>query len=124
MSAVYSDTIVLDTTAPTGSILIQGGVEVVTDTQVALTLSASDAHSVTDMRLRNDTAVWGAWEPFAASRAWTLPDQEGEHTVWVQFRDPAVNVSVAYSDSVVYQLPYPGPESYHVHLPLVLRGHP
>jgi len=115
-SGVYSDTIVLDTTPPTGSILIEGGADVVTDTQLALTLSASDAHGVTHMRLRNDAAAWSAWEPFAASRSWTLPGQPGEHTVWVQFRDAAGNVSVAYSDTVAYDYPY------HVHLPLVMRG--
>jgi len=114
----YSDTIILDTTAPTGSILIQGVAEVVTSTQVVLALSASDTHGVTHMRLRNDTAAWGAWEPFTTSRMWTLAAREGERTVGVQFRDPVGNVSAAYSDSVVYQFPY------HIHLPLVLRNRP
>jgi len=114
-SSGYSDTIVLDTTPPTGSILIEGGAEVVTAPQLALILSASDAHSVTHMRLRNDAAAWSAWEPFAASRSWTLPGQPGEHTVWVQFRDAAGNLSVAYSDAVVYEYPY------RIHLPLVMR---
>jgi PKD repeat protein len=112
-SPAYVDTIILDTTAPTGSILVEGGTEVVSITQVTLALSATDAYTVTEMRLRNDAEAWGSWEPYDTSRAWTLPDQNGEHTVWVQFRDQFGNVSLAYSDSIVYQPP--------LYLPLVLR---
>jgi hypothetical protein len=107
----------LDRTAPTGSILIQGDAEVVTDTQVTLTLNASDAYGVPYMRLRYGSVAWSTWEPYATNRAWMLPTREGEHTVGVQFQDPAGNVSAAYSDSVIYQFPC------RVHLPLVLRNH-
>jgi len=117
ISDVYSDTIILDTTPPIGSILIEGGAEVVTDTQVVLTLSASDAHGVTHLRLRNDTAAWSAWDPFVTSHTWTLPAQPGEHTVWVQFRDAAGNVSVDYSDAISYE-----PPVYSVYLPMLMRN--
>ena len=116
-SDACSDTIVLDTTPPTGSILIEGGAEVVTDTQVVLTLSASDTNGVTHLRLRNDMAAWSAWDPFVTSHTWTLPAQAGEHTVWVQFRDAAGNVSVAYSDAILYE-----PPVYSVYLPLLMRN--
>jgi hypothetical protein len=112
-SPAYVDTIILDTTAPTGSILIQGGAETVSTTQVTLALSASDAYTVTEMRLRSDAEAWGSWEPYTTTKTWTLPDQAGEHTVWVQFRDQVGNVSLAYSDSIVYQPP--------IYLPLVMR---
>jgi hypothetical protein len=113
-SVAYNDTITLDTTAPTGSIVIENGAAAATDPQVVLTLAASDTNGVTYMRLRNDTGTWSAWEPFATSRSWMLPITAGEHTVWVQFHDPAGNESVSYSDSIVY-LPY------HVYLPVVIR---
>ncbi len=116
VSSIYSDTIILDTTPPTGSIVIQEGAEVTSDTQVTLALSASDAYGITHMRLRNDAAAWSAWEPFATDRAWTLPPQPGTHTVWVQFQDPAGNVSAAYSDSIAYQF------SWRIQLPLIMRG--
>lgn len=114
-SAVTTDTIVLDTTVPTGSILIEGGAETVTDRDVVLTLAANDAHGVTQMRLCNDAESWGAWEAFAPTRAWALPAGRGEHTVSVQFGDTAGNISAAYSDSVVYKSPY------QAHLPLIMR---
>ncbi|MFN2273167.1 MAG: hypothetical protein ACK2US_20170, partial [Anaerolineae bacterium] len=107
-------TLDLDTTPPTGSILIEGGAETVSTTQVTLALSATDAYTVTEMRLRNDAEAWGSWEPHTTTKAWTLPNQKGEHTVWVQFQDQAGNVSPAYSDSIVYQ-------PYIAYLPLVLR---
>lgn len=113
-SPVYSDTVILDTVVPTGTILIQGGAEVVSGAQVTLTLSASDTNGVSQMRLRNDTAAWGSWEPFTTTRSWMLPSQPGPHTVWVAFQDPAGNVSVAYSDSII--------RLHHVHLPLVMHG--
>jgi PKD repeat protein len=114
VSAAYTDTIILDTTSPTGTILIAGGIEIVSDTQVMLTLSASDVYTVTEMRLRNDSETWGIWEPLDTSRAWMLPNQRGEHAVWVQFRDWAGNVSLPYSDSIIYQPP--------LYLPLVMRN--
>lgn len=107
-------TLDLDTTPPTGSILIEGGTEVVSITQVTLALSATDAYTVTEMRLRNDAEAWGSWEPYTTTKAWTLPNQKGEHTVWVQFQDQAGNVSLAYSDSIVYQ-------PHITYLPLVMR---
>ena len=106
-------TLDLDTTPPTGSILIEGDTEVVSITQVTLALSATDAYTVTEMRLRNDAEAWGSWEPYTTTKAWALPDQKGEHAVWVQFRGQAGNVSLAYSDSIVYQPP--------LYLPLVMR---
>jgi len=72
---------------------------------------------VTHLRLRNDTAAWSAWDPFVTSHTWTLPAQPGEHTVGVQFRDGAGNVSVAYSDAILYE-----PPVYSVYLPLLMRN--
>jgi len=116
-SEPYSDSIVLDTTAPTGSILIEVGAEVVTDTEVVLSLAANDANGVVQMRLRNNVEAWGEWESLLKSRSWTLPEAEGEHTIWVQFRDVAGNLSAPYADTVLLDLP-----AYYLHLPLVVRN--
>lgn len=116
-SEVYTDAIVLDTTAPTGSILIEGGATVVTETQVILTLTGEDANGVAQMRLRNDAEAWGNWEAFVSSRAWMLPARKGEHTVWVEFRDSADNLSTDYSGVVFLDL-----QAYYAHLPIVVRN--
>jgi hypothetical protein len=57
VSFVYSDTLIVDTTAPAGNILIAGGAEVVSDTQVLLTLNAWDVTGVASMRLPTE-AEW------------------------------------------------------------------
>jgi uncharacterized protein YjiK len=101
-SSTYSDDIILDTMAPTGSILIDGGTVYATSTSVELTLSASDSGSgVDEMRLSNDGSTWSTWEPYSGSKSWTLPSGDGSKTVYVQYRDQATHVSPSYSDSII-----------------------
>ncbi len=86
----------LDVTPPTGAVFINGGAAYATTTAVMLSLSASDAGSgVADTRLSHNGADWSGWEPFAASRAWTLEPGDGLKTVHVQYRDHGNNVSSA-----------------------------
>ena len=102
VSSSYSDSIILDTAAPTGSIVIEGGATYANSTSVALSLSASDATSgVDDMRFSNDGSTWSSWQPFAASESWTLAAGDGSKTVYVQYRDNAGNASASYSDTIM-----------------------
>jgi hypothetical protein len=102
VSSTYSDSIILDTVAPTGSILIDGGATYATSTSVELTLSASDAGSGVDgMRFSDDGSFWSGWEAYAGSESWTLPSGDGSKTVYVQYRDHVGRVSSVYSDSIV-----------------------
>ncbi len=39
-----------------------------------------------EMRLRNDSDPWNAWQPFQKEVSWTLKDLSGERTVWVELR--------------------------------------
>jgi len=57
------------------------------------------------MRLRSETLAWSAWQPFAATKTWTLVAGRGTKTVSVQFRDGAGNVSNIYSDTIVLNMP-------------------
>jgi diphthamide biosynthesis methyltransferase len=102
ISSSYNDSIILDTVAPTGSILIDGGATYATSTSVTLNLSASDAGSgVDEMRFSDDGSTWSAWEPYATSKPWTLPAGDGSKTVYVQYRDLLGNISVSYSNSIL-----------------------
>lgn len=102
ISATYSDTIILDTTPPSGTISINGGAAYTNTTSVTLTLSATDAGSgVGQMRFSNDNASWSGWEAFAASKTWTLSGGDGTKTVYVQFRDNLSNTSGSISDTIV-----------------------
>ena len=110
----YSDSIVLaDATPPTGSILINNGAATTGTTAVTLNLSATDSggSGLASMHFRNNTTEpYSAWEPYQATKAWTLTDGSGTKKVYVQFMDGAGNVSdanpagagaQAYSDSIV-----------------------
>jgi PKD domain len=101
-SSTYSDSIVLDTAPPTGSILINNGNPDVGGTGVSLSLSYADAGSgVSQVRYSNDGATWTSWEPPAATRGWSLSAGDGTKTVYFQVKDSAGLVSSPYSDSIL-----------------------
>ena len=101
-SAVYSDSIVLDQAAPTGSVVINSGAATTTSRAATLTLSATDATStVTNMRFSWDNVTWYGWEAYSTTRGVTIPAGDGTKTIYVQFRDAAGNISTPYSDSIV-----------------------
>lgn len=101
-SPAFSEAIILDTTPPTGSIVINSGAACAASTSVDLTLSASDTTSgVGSMCLSNDGLTWSSWEPYATSKSWTLAAGDGTKTVNVQFRDNTGLMSSSYSDSII-----------------------
>jgi len=91
VSSSYSDTIILDTTPPVGSISINGGAAYTRSTSVSLTLTYMDATSgVSQVRYSND-GVWDTepWENPSGTRSWTLTTGDGTKTVYYQIRDNA-----------------------------------
>jgi hypothetical protein len=74
---------------------------------VKLALNATDptpASGIASMRFRNSgTTTWSAWQAYATSRSWTLTSGAGTKTVYVQYRDKALNVSAATLDSITYR---------------------
>ena len=58
------------------------------------------------MRLRNDSGSWTAWESFRTTMSWTLRDEQGPRTVYLEVRDDDYNVTEA-QDSIVLNT---GPE--------------
>ncbi len=101
-SAVYSDYILLDTTPPTGSIIINHGDATTTSRSVTLGLTWSDGSGsgVTRMRFSDDGAHWTAWSLSQATCAHTLTGLTGYNTVRVQYLDGAGNYSAVYSDYI------------------------
>ena len=95
-----SDTIILDTTAPTGAVTIDNTGATpgfVNTAAVHLTLSAVDGSpgsGLDKMRFSNDNSTWGGeWLDYGISASWTLPAGDGLKTVYAQFKDRAGNVS-------------------------------
>ena len=87
---VSTVTFTLDKTAPTGTIVINGGAGF-TNTLTAALAFTSDG-TADQMRFSNDGTTWSAWESFAASKAWTLAAGDGAKSVRVQLKDAAGNI--------------------------------
>jgi parallel beta-helix repeat protein len=102
LSSTYSDTITLDTTAPTGSITINKDATYTNSTSVTLTLTATDeTSSVAQMRFSNDNISWSDWESFTPTKSWTLSAGDGTKTVYVQFMDNAGLISQSYLHTIL-----------------------
>ena len=102
-SAIVSDSIVLDTVAPSGTIVLNSGALSTTSTAVNATLAATDDRSgVTAYRLSNDGTSWSGWTAMGATATsgWSLSAGDGTHTVFAEFEDAAGNVSLPASDAI------------------------
>lgn len=103
VSGTYSDTIILDTVAPSGSININSGNTYTNTRSVTLSITVSDATSgVSEMQVSNYSNFSGAsWESVQATKSFTLTSGDGTKTVYIRFKDNAGNVSVSYSDTII-----------------------
>jgi hypothetical protein len=101
VSSEATDSILLDQTAPTGSVAILNGRAAINGTAVTVDVGYSDNLSgVALVRLSNDGVSWGAWTGPASPLDWDLAPGEGTRTVHYQMRDVAGNLSVAISDTI------------------------
>ncbi len=93
-TASNTKSILYDSLAPSGTLLVNGGAPYTTIRGVSLTMDISDAGSgVKDMQFSNDDSSYSAWQAYAPSTSWTLTAGDGAKTVYAQFRDNAGNTS-------------------------------
>ncbi|MDF1564477.1 MAG: hypothetical protein P1V51_15640 [Deltaproteobacteria bacterium] len=100
LRASASDSILVDSVAPSGSVAINGGASHTRTQSVTLDITAAAdvvAISVAD----GGTILCGSvtYEPFSAARAWSLPAGEGSKTVSVCLKDAAGNTA-SVSDAI------------------------
>jgi hypothetical protein len=101
VSKVISDSIILDTTAPNGTVAIKAGAPMTTFLETVLSLSATDANGIDKMRVGNDANFTGSeWKTYAAVADWTLEMGDGVKMVYVQYKDKAGNTAV-FSDDII-----------------------
>lgn len=103
-SPCATDTVIHDNQNPsTVSALINDGDASTGSTSVSLTLAASDS-SPLEVYVTNDAGCTsgGYWESFSSAKSWVLGQTESTATVYVQFRDAALNLSACVSDEIVH----------------------
>lgn len=119
-SPSYADYIVLDRTAPSGSIAV-AATPAAGETKLTLNISVSDnADKYGEFKVTNLTEAYGilgigatemmignsadfagaAWEQVAATKEWNVTSGAGNKTVYAKFRDAAGNESAAVSVSL------------------------
>lgn len=100
-------TIILDTTAPTGSFTIDDGAAHTTDRNVELRLRFTDDFELEAMRIGDSPDLSAVeWRTLVNLTQHELPDEEGERIVWVEVRDAAGN-TFRTSASIVLDLSDP-----------------
>ena len=84
-----SDTIVFDSTAPTGTVSIQDGADYFNSGSATMYLDASDATSgVANVRFSNDLVTWGSWTTYGTT---AVP-----HTTYGYSSSPHTTFSTSY----------------------------
>jgi hypothetical protein len=85
-----TDIIELDTSGPTGSIIINDNDAWTSATNVILTLTYDDDTSGVDqVRYSNDGISWTSWEDPSDTRDWILASGEGTKTVYYEVKNNA-----------------------------------
>ena len=96
----------IDTIAPAGTFVINGGATTTHSTSVTGDSAVTDANGV-EMNFSVDGgANWTGWLTYAAGEPLTLPSGDGTKTVEAEYRDPAGN-ELDLSDSIVLDTTMP-----------------
>ena len=102
VSETCSDSILLDSEPPVGSVIIAGDAGLVNSTQVELTIHCSDPTTTVEAMQVGDDGAWDdePWVPAAGSLRWSLPGGDGVKVVYLRLRDAVGHVSATYLDEV------------------------
>ncbi|MDQ3178131.1 MAG: Ig-like domain-containing protein, partial [Actinomycetota bacterium] len=113
-SSTATDAIVLDATAPAGTITVASGAAYTTSVSVSVALAATDAVGVTGYRVADGSDCSGASWVVVASTAslstsltLTLSGADGAKTACVEYRDALGNVSATFTDAIVLDTAVP-----------------
>ena len=109
-SSTVRDRILLDLTPPqSGKIIINRNAKYVTNKEkrVRVLINAKDA---ADMRVSENQSLEEVdWEPYQRAKEVILQGEDGEHIIYVQFRDANGNISESVSDNIILDREAPVP---------------
>jgi PKD repeat protein/ribosomal protein L40E len=97
-TATTTKTITITGGEAKGSVKINNGAPSTNTATVTLNL-ADPSSSVTEMRFSNDNNEWSDWQTYTTTSSWTLTQEDGTKTVYVQFKDNTGQVAT-YSDTI------------------------
>ncbi|HNX68286.1 MAG TPA: interleukin-like EMT inducer domain-containing protein [Candidatus Omnitrophota bacterium] len=90
--ARFSDTIILDRAAPTGTVTVNEGAAYMNDTLLRLSINMTDPLSgMANMRFSSDGTTWSVWYEYRSSTNYSVPAGDGTKKFYAQFRDWAGN---------------------------------
>ncbi len=117
--SVVSDagTVLIDTTPPTGSVVINGDEPEVTTAGVFLSFTASDTGGgdVSEVAISNNGANYSSWQSYGAEIEHNLVAGDGIKTVYIKFKDTAGNESSVYTDTILMDTT--GPQAFSLYSP-------
>lgn len=97
--------LLVDFTAPTGSVIINNNAVFTRSADVLLSVNGADGtlgSGVQGMSFSDDGVNWSAWVPYAATHQWQLKGGQGYKTVYLRLRDQVGNTTVhPISDTIV-----------------------
>lgn len=108
-STVHMGPFWIDTTPPSGTMIVNSGDAYTSDTSVTVTSSVTDSNTV-EMRFNPGTG-WTSWESYDVTKTLELPEADGRKTVRAEYRDEAGN-TLPLSDTII--LDTMGPEGSFV----------
>lgn len=89
-----SGSILLDTTAPSLNLILNGGQTYARSSSVQVEMTSADAGSgIHQMRYQVDGGSWSVWEDYAPSKTLILPSGDGLKEVRFEVRDKAGNAA-------------------------------
>ncbi|MBI5664011.1 MAG: hypothetical protein HZC49_02805 [Nitrospirae bacterium] len=98
-----SHTILIDITAPSGTITINSGAASTNDPSVTMGLTCNDGTGSGCSQMQfsdNNGTSWTTPEAFSETKFWTLSG-DGDKTIYVKFKDAVGNWSNAFSDTII-----------------------
>jgi hypothetical protein len=101
VSNVFTDSIILDTTPPNGTVQIRDGAPMTVFKTNVLKLYATDANGVVEMRVSGTPDFADAdWDQYSTTSEWTVEGDDGVNTVYVEFKDGA-GLTKVVNDTIV-----------------------
>ncbi len=103
ISSIYHDTIIFDSVAATGTLVISHNSSYTNSNAVTLDIEGTDLLSdITEMIISEDpNFIDSSWEEYSNTKEFTLSSGDGIKAIYIKYKDAAGNESLLYSDFII-----------------------